>query len=55
MGQSNIICKVFLGQDTDRCKVQVYIYIYSLHLAPKLKHLYTEICVIKKCVVSLNP
>jgi len=35
--------------------VQVYIYIYSLHLAPKLKHLYSEICVIKKCVVSLNP
>ena len=35
-----------------RCK---YISIYSLHLAPKLKHLYSDICVIQKCVVSLNP
>jgi len=30
--------KVFLGQDKVRCKVQAYIYIYSLHLAPKLKY-----------------
>jgi len=34
--------------------VQVYIYIYSLHLTPKLKHLYSDICVIQKEAVSLN-
>jgi hypothetical protein len=36
------------------CKVQVYIYIYSLHLALIAKHLYSDICVIQKRVVSLN-
>lgn len=35
-----------------RCK---YISIYSLHLTPKLKHLYSDICAIRKRVVSLNP
>ena len=35
-------------------KVQVYIYIYSLHLTPKLKYLYSDICVIQKEAVSLN-
>ena len=29
-------------------------YIYSLHLTPKLKHLYSDICVIQKEAVSLN-
>ncbi len=28
----------FLGQVSFRCKVQAYICIYSLHLAPKLKY-----------------
>lgn len=35
-----------------RCK---YISIYNLHLTPKLKYLYSDICAIRKRVVSLNP
>jgi hypothetical protein len=35
--------------------VQVYIYIYSLHLALTQKYLLSDICANQKQVVSLNP
>jgi len=35
--------------------VQVYIYIYSLHLALTAEYLFSMICIFQKKAVSLNP
>ena len=41
--------------DKIQCKVQVYIYIYSLHLALIAEDLLSMICVFQKKDLSLNP